>query len=444
LLIVMCVGMFLVQLDVTVVNVALPTIGSDLGTSLQGLQWVVDGYSVVLASLLLAGGTLGDRYGHKRIVLTGLALFGTASLLCGLAPGVGVLVGGRALQGLGAALLLPGTLAVITRAFPDRAEQAKAVGVWARVSALALPAGPLIGGALVSGLGWRTVFLVNLPIIVVAVPATLKLVTESAGQESQRLDPPGMVLATLTLAATVYAVISADRTGATDTVWIAIALAGLGLIGFLLRERRAASPLLPLPLLRTRAFAGANIVAAAMNLVGIGTVFVATLYLQTVQHHSAFIAGTMLLPLFLPLAALAPITGRLTGRYGPRPPMATGLILGIAGSLTLLGIAPTSSYLRLMPALLGLGIGMGLLTAAAVAAAVRAAPADRSGLASGVNNTARQAAGALAIAIYGAIAGSPRAATAFTAGLHTIALLGAAAWLAALALTWLTIPGRSD
>jgi len=216
------------------------------------------------------------------------------------------------------------------------------------------------------------------------------------------------------------------------------------LIGFLLRERRAASPLLPLPLLRTRAFAGANIVAAAMNLVGIGTVFVATLYLQTVQHHSAFIAGTMLLPLFLPLAALAPITGRLTGRYGPRPPMATGLILGIAGSLTLLGIAPTSSYLRLMPALLGLGIGMGLLTAAAVAAAVRAAPADRSGLASGVNNTARQAAGALAIAIYGAIAGSPRAATAFTAGLHTIALLGAAAWLAALALTWLTIPGRSD
>src|SRR5438067_8042525 len=148
LLTVMCVGMFLVQLDVTVVNVALPKIGSDLGTSLQGQQWVVDGYSVVLASLLLAGGTLGDRYGHKRIVLTGLSLFGAASLLCGLAPSIGVLVAGRALQGLGAAMLLPGTLAVITSAFPDRAEQARAVCVWAGVSALALPAGPLIGGAL--------------------------------------------------------------------------------------------------------------------------------------------------------------------------------------------------------------------------------------------------------------------------------------------------------
>jgi DHA2 family methylenomycin A resistance protein-like MFS transporter len=444
LLTAMCVGMFLVQLDVTVVNVALPKIGSDLATSLQGQQWVVDGYSVVLASLLLAGGTLGDRYGHKRVVLTGLALFATASLLCGLAPGIGILIGGRALQGLGAALLLPGTLAVITRAFPDRAEQARAVGVWAGVSALALPAGPLIGGALVSGLGWRTVFLINLPIIAIALPATIKLVAESADKDSRRLDPPGMVLATVTLAATVYAVISAGRTGAVGPVWIGAALAGFGLIGFVLWERRAPSPLLPLPLLRTRAFTGANIVAAAMNLVGVGTVFVATLYLQTVQHHSAFIAGTMLIPLFLPLAALAPITGRLTGRYGPRPPMTIGLILGTAGSLAMLGIAPTSSYLRLLPVLLGLGIGMGLLTAAVVAAAVRAAPADRSGLASGVNNTARQAAGALAIAIYGAIAGSPHAATTFTAGLHTIGLLGAAAWLAALALTWLTIPSKSD
>jgi DHA2 family methylenomycin A resistance protein-like MFS transporter len=443
LLTVMCVGMFLVQLDVTVVNVALPQIGARLATGLPGQQWVVDGYAVVLASLLLAGGTFGDRYGHKRVVLAGLGLFGVASLVCGAAPDVGVLIAGRALQGLGAALLLPGTLAVVTRAYPDRAEQARAVGVWAGVSALALPAGPLIGGALVYGLGWRAVFLINLPIIAAAVPATIRLVTETTDEHPRRLDVPGVALATCTLAATVYAVITAGRGDADAAVWISAAIAVLALAGFLLRERHAQDPLLPLALLRKPAFAGANLVAAAMNLVGIGTIFVATLYLQTVQHHNAFTAGVMLLPLFVPLAALAPITGRLTGRYGPRPPMTCGLILGAAGSLAMLGLTPDSSYPRLLPILLGLGIGMGLLTAAVVAAAVRSVPADRAGLASGVNNTSRQAAGALAIAIYGAIAGTPANGPSFTSGLHTIGLIGAIAWIAALGLTWLTIAPKT-
>jgi len=444
ILTVMCVGMFLVQLDVTIVNVALPRIGSGLATGLAGQQWVVDGYAVVLASLLLAGGTFGDRYGHKRVVLAGLGLFGVASLACGVAPDVGVLVAARAVQGAGAALLLPGTLAVVTHAYPDRAEQAHAVGVWAGVSALALPAGPLIGGALVSGFGWRTVFLINLPIIAVAIPATIRLVEDSVEKNARRLDVPGMALATVTLAATVYAVIASGHGGSPAPVWIAAAIAVAALLGFLVQERRARDPLLPLGLLRTPAFAGANLVAAAMNLVGIGIVFVATLYLQTVQHHAAFVAGVMLLPLFVPLAALAPVTGRITGRYGPRLPITCGLIIGAAGSFALLGIAPDSSYVRLLPVLLGLGIGMGLLTAAVVSAAVRAAPPERAGLASGVNNTARQAAGALAIALYGAIAGSPSDGPAFTSGLHVIGLIGGTTWLAALGLTWLTISRRSD
>ncbi|MEV4313601.1 MFS transporter [Actinocrispum sp. NPDC049592] len=436
LLVVMCVGMFLVQLDVTVVNVALPQIADDLHTGLQGQQWVVDGYAVVLASLLLAGGTIGDRYGHKRVVLTGLALFGAASLVCGVAPNVGLLIAGRALQGLGAALLLPGTLAVITRAFPDEKEQAHAVGIWAGVSALALPAGPLLGGALVSGVSWRAVFLINLPVIAVAFPAAIRLVRETVDKHPRRLDIPGMALATLTLAAVVYAVITS---GPNTAVWVA---AAASLAGFLLWERHTPDPLLPLPLLRHPAFAGPNLVAGAMNLVGIGTIFVATLYLQTVQHHSAIVAGAMLLPLFVPLAALAPVTGRLTGRYGPRLPMTGGLVLGILGSLALLGLSPTSSYGRLLPVLLGLGVGMGLLTAAVVAAAVRSVPPDRSGLASGVNNTARQTAGAIAVAAYGAIAGSPTDGAGFTSGLHTIGVIGAVAWAAALALTWLTVPSK--
>ncbi|MGW4210880.1 MFS transporter [Lentzea sp. NPDC004789] len=581
LLTVMCVGMFLVQLDVTIVNVALPEIASRLHTGVEGQQWVVDGYAVVLASLLLAGGTLGDVFGHKRVVLGGLGTFGVASLICGVAPGIGVLVAGRALQGLGAALLLPGTLAVITRAFPGRAEQARAVGVWAGVSALSLPAGPLLGGALVSWLGWRAVFLVNLPIIAVAVPATVRLVREvrsggggvaavsadrlgghnasaaavpadrlgwrnpeaavvsddrlgarnsgaaavsgdrlgpgnsgaaavsgdrlgarnsgaaavsgdrlgpgnsgaaavsgdrldrhnsgaaavptsdrlargsidapgaapvsnapgrqDTGATTRRLDVPGVALATLTLAAAVFAVITTGRGDAPLTAWSAATLAALALGGFLWWERRAADPVLPLSLLRRKAFAGANLVAAAMNFVGIGTIFVTTLYLQTVQRHAAFVAGAMLLPLFVPLAALAPVTGRLTGRFGPRVPMVGGLVVGAVGSLAFLGLGPESGYLRLLPVLAGLGVGMGLLTAAVVAAAVRSVPAERAGLASGVNNTARQAAGALAVAVYGAVAGAPSAGGAFTGGLHVLGVVGAVTWLGALGLTLLTI-----
>ncbi|MGH9069287.1 MAG: MFS transporter [Acidimicrobiales bacterium] len=441
---VMCVGMFLVQLDVTVVNVALPDIRVGLHTSLAGQQWVVDAYAVVLASLLLAGGTSGDRYGHKRLVLGGLGLFGAASLLCGSAPSIGVLIGARAVQGLGAALLLPGTLAVITRAFPARGEQAQAVGVWAGVSALALPAGPLLGGALVSGLGWRAVFFINLPIIAVAVPATARLVGETLDEHARRLDLPGTGLAAVALAGTVYAVISAGRDGAGLAVWVSAGLAGAAALGFVLAEHRSAHPVLPLGLLRAPAFAGANLVAAAMNLVCIGTVFVATLYLQTVQHHSAFVAGVLLLPLFVPLAALAPLTGRITARYGPRLPMSGGLIVGAAGSAALIGLQPASHYLRVLPALGGLGQGMGLLTAAVVAAAVRAVPAERAGLASGVNNAARQAAGALAVAIYGAVAGSPTHPGRFTAGLRTLGIGAALLWVGALALTLVTVRSRPD
>ena len=452
LLAVMCVGMFLVQLDVTVVNVALPAIRTGLATGLAGQQWVVDAYAVVLASLLLLGGTVGDRFGHKRVVLLGLGLFGAASLVCGLAPSVAVLVAARAMQGVGAALLLPGTLAVITRAYPGRREQARAVGIWAGVSALALPAGPLLGGALVSGLSWRAVFLINIPIIAVAAPAAVKLVRETTESATRRLDVPGGAMAAVALAGVVFAVISTGHHGPGTTVWVAAALAVAALVGFVLRERHTAEPMLPLSLLRSPAFTGANLVAAAMNLAGIGTVFVATLYLQSVQHHSAFTAGVMLLPLFAPLAALAPITGRLTARFGPRPPMTAGLVLGAAGSAALVGLTPASSYLRFLPVLLGLGIGMGLLTAAVVAAAVRSVPAERSGLASGVNNTARQAAGALAIAVYGVLAGSPTRPDRFTDGLGAIGILGAAVWLAALILTWLTIrrarpprpPGTED
>lgn len=436
----MCAGMFLVQLDVTVVNVALPRIRADLGASLAGQQWVVDAYAIALAGLLLIGGAAGDRYGHKRVVLTGMAVFAAASLLCAVAPGVGVLVSARAVQGIGAALLLPGTLAVITRTYSGRAEQARAVGVWAGASALALPAGPVLGGALVTVLGWRSVFWLNVPIIVVAGGAVALLVRDERDGSVGRLDVIGAVCAAVALASAVYAVIMLGAHGPGTAAGIAVALTGAALVALAARERRAAQPLLPPALLRTPGFGGANLVAAAMNFVGIGTVFAATLYLQTVQVRSALLAGVLLLPLFVPLAALAPVTGRVVGRVGPRAPMCGGLLLGVAGSAALIGVSPSSSYLRFLPVLLGLGVGMGFLASAVVAAAMRAAGSDRAGLASGVNNTARQAAGALGIAVYGSVIGNPDDPPGFTAGLQTMGVIAAAIWAAALVITVVMIP----
>jgi MFS family permease len=259
---VMCVGYFLVLLDVTALNVAVPAIGAGLRVGVTGLQWVVNGYALALAALLLVGGALGDAYGHRRVVLSGLALFGAASAGCGLAPSAGVLVAARVLQGVGAALLLPGTLAIITRAFPEPAAQARAIGVWAGVGSVALPAGPVLGGGLVAAWGWRSVFLVNVPVVLVAALLALRTV-RSDRVAGPRPDLGGLVRAVLGL-------------------------------------------------LRRPAFAVANAVAAAMNFGSLGLLFLLTLFLQTVQQRSAPAAGGAVLPLFLPLVVLAPLAGRAT------------------------------------------------------------------------------------------------------------------------------------
>jgi MFS transporter, DHA2 family, methylenomycin A resistance protein len=378
LLALLCVGIFLVQLDVTVVNVALPAIRTGLQTSAAGQQWVVSGYMIVLAGLLLVCGALGDRIGHRRIVLAGLAVFGGASLVCGVAPNIELLLAARAVQGVGAALLLPGTLAVITDQYADKAARARAVGIWAGAGALALVAGPMLGGALVSGFGWRAVFLINLPIIAAALPLAWRIVPRRSSDHRE-----------------------ARR-----------------------RLRLGAD------------FIGANVVAGLMNLVGLGTLLALTLYLQEHLHQSALRAGLELVPVLLPLAVLGPVSGRVTARYGPRLPMSFGLALGAIGSLSLLAVHPNSHYAAVIPVELCLGIGMGFLTAAVVHAAINALPTERAGLASGVNNTARQAVGAVGIAVYSAVLSHARG---FTTGLHTLGWLGCALWVLGLGITWLTV-----
>jgi DHA2 family methylenomycin A resistance protein-like MFS transporter len=419
LLFTMCAGMFLVQLDVTVVNVALPAIGTDLHAGLAAQQWVVDGYAVVLAAFLLTGGALGDVFGHRRVVLAGFALFGTASAACGLAGAALWLVAARAGQGLGAALLLPGTLAVITKAYPGRTERARALGIWAGVSALALAAGPVLGGAVVSVAGWRPVFWLNVPVVLVAALATRRLLPRGERVPGRRIDVAGVATAVPALGAGVYAVIAGSAEAGVAAV--------VALAGFVAVERRSLDPMLPPRTL------SANFVAAAMNFAGIGAILVPTLYLQGVRHASPVTAGLEVLPMFGPLSLLAPVAGRLTGRFGPRPPMVAGLALGALGLLNLVLLNETSGYAALLPTLLGLGIGMGLLTTAVVTAAVGGVPPGRAGVAGGINNTARQAGGALGVAVLGAVAGEPGGR--FLAGLHEVGVIAGVLWLVAIGVT---------
>jgi DHA2 family methylenomycin A resistance protein-like MFS transporter len=419
-LVVMCVGMFLVLLDVTVVNVALPRLRTDLGASVGSLQWIVDGYAVALASLMLACGDLGDRHGHKRVVLVGLAAFGAGSLAAGLAPGPALLVAGRVVQGVGAAFLLPGTLAVVSRTYPDAAERARAIGIWAAISSLALPAGVIAGGALVDGPGWRWAFLLNLPIIAVALPVTARVVRESREPAARALDVPGAALSVALLATLTFAIIARAP---------AAGVAPVGLLAALVTvERRRPEPLLPPAPFRRPAFGAANAVAGAMNLGTLGTLFVLTLFLQDVQGRSALDAGVAILPAFALLAVAAPLTGRLVGRIGPRWPMVAGLLIAAAG----LGLLADET---LLAASVLWGLGLGLLTPAVVAAAMGAVEPDRAGLAAAVNNTARQAGGAIGIAAAGAIAGSP-ARAGFVHAFHAVALGAAALYVAAAALAW--------
>lgn len=436
---VMCVGYFLVLLDVTVVNVALPSIDAGLGAGVSGLQWVVDGYAVALASLLLAAGTTGDLFGHQRTVLVGLAVFGVASLGCALAPTVGVLVAARVVQGVGAALLLPGTLAIISRAYPGD-EQAGAIGVWAAVGSVALPAGPLAGGFLVQLLGWRSVFFVNVPVVLVAGIVAARVVRADHQPTGRRLDVPGAVTAALLLGTTTFAVIELGRGGV--GAWAFAAAAAL-LAVFVLVERRAADPMVPLPLFGRPAFAAANAVAGAMNLGTLGLLFVLTSYLQVVQGRSAIATGAAMLPLFLPLPLIAPLAGRWTSRRGPRPPMLAGLLVAAFGVALLVRVGAGSSYAVLVPALLLWGIGIGVLTPAVVAAAVAAVEPSRAGLASGMNNTARQAGGALGIAAYGAVAGPATHPAAYVGGLHAVGLVTAGLFLAGAAATAVLVPRAS-
>ncbi|MBX6387211.1 MAG: MFS transporter [Microbispora sp.] len=403
----LCSGYFLVLLDVTVVNVAVPQIGAELRTGSGGLAWTVDAYSVPLAALLLASGAIGDLVGHRKVVLLGFVGFGGASVLCALAPSIGVLVAARAIQGIGAALVLPGTLALLVDNSPDETSRNRLVGAWAAIGGAALPAGPVIGGLLVQAAGWRAVFWLSVPVITLALIPVIRL-PGSALRSVRNVDWAGAALLVATLTCFVTAIIQGPAAPRVAVPFAAVAVCAL--LGFLVLEQRVPQPLLPVPREARRPLGLASLVAGLMNLCALGALFVLTQVFQTVHRLDPLAAGVLTLPAMLPLPLFGAPAGRLATRIGVWRAAAVGLLVaaagmaGIATDLTTTG----TGYIVLALFLAVWGTGLGILTPAIVAAALKATP-RAPGLASGASNTARQTGGALGVAIFAAVGGSATA-----------------------------------
>jgi EmrB/QacA subfamily drug resistance transporter len=436
-------GSGMAMLDSTVVNVALPTLGRQFDASLAGLQWTVNGYTLTLAALILLGGALGDRYGRRRVFSIGVAWFATASLLCGLAPNLPALVAARALQGVGGALLTPGSLAMIQASFVP-ADRARAVGAWSGLAGIAGALGPFLGGWLLE-LSWRLIFWINVPVAVLVLAVTARHVPESRSPASPgRFDVLGAVLGALGLAGITAALVRAGESGWSGTVLVTGLVGALAVTGFVLRERAAARPMLPFSLFSSAQFAGANAVTFAMYAALGGVFFFVALQLQVSAGFPPLAAGASLLPITVLMLLLSARAGALAQRIGPRLPMTVGPLVCGVGVLLLSRIGPGSAYLPVIfPATVVFGLGLSLTVAPLTAAVLAAADVSRAGIASGVNNAVARAAGLLAVAVLPLTAGltgdAYRDPAVFTAGFR-LAMVQCAVLLAVGGLlAWATI-----
>lgn len=397
-------GSAIVFVDQTVVNVALPALREDLGASLAGQQWVVEAYLLMLASLVLVGGSLGDLYGRRRIFAIGVAGFGAASLVCAIAPSIGVLIAARALQGAFGALLVPSSLAIITTVYGP-GERAAAIGSWTAGTSAAIAVGPPLGGFLVDALSWRVIFAMNVPLVLACLWLIVRAVPESPGDGAHRIDVLGALLCALGLAGPVYALIQQPTLGWSDPeVWVA-GLAGLGAFGaFFAYERIARDPMMPLSIFRSRNFAVGNIVTfAAYAGLGAATFFVA-IFLQQVAGYSALEAGLALTPITLLLVTLSRRFGAFSTRVGPRLLMTAGPLAGGIGMLLYARVDERGAYLtQVLPATLVFGLGLAMTVAPLTATVLEAADRRHAGVASGVNNAIARVSSLLAIAAVGAV-----------------------------------------
>ncbi|MDL2075470.1 MFS transporter [Streptomyces sp. GXMU-J15] len=429
-------GSSMALLDSTVVNVALPRIGTDLDANLSALQWTVNAYMLTLAGLILLGGSLGDRYGRRRIFVVGVLWFAAASLLCGLAPNAGILVAARALQGVGGALLTPGSLALIQASFhPD--DRSRAVGLWSGFGGIGAAVGPFLGGWLVDGPGWRWVFLLNVPLALLCVPIALRHVPESRDSTAHgRFDVLGAALGALALALVTYALIEAD--------WITAAVGVVLGVAFVYVEKRRADPMMPPDIFASRQFTAVNLVTLCVYAALGGFFFLAVIQLQVVSGYSALAAGTALLPATVLMLLLSARSGALADRIGPRIPLTVGPLVSAAGLLLMLRVGPDASYAAdVLPAVLVFGCGLVTLVAPLTATVLASVSVARAGLASGINNAAARVAGLIAVAALPLLTGmgeeAYRSPAAFDAAFDQAMLWCAGALLAGAALAFATV-----
>ncbi len=405
-----CLSLFMVGLDNTIVNIALPAIRTDLDASVSGLQWTIDAYTLVLASLLMLGGSTADRIGRRRIFQTGLLLFTAGSLLCGLAPGLGWLVTFRVVQAIGGSMLNPVAMSIVTNTFPDPRERARAIGIWGAVFGISLALGPVLGGLLVHTVGWRAIFWINVPVGLAGMALAQRFVPESRAPHPRRVDPVGQVLVVVLLAALSYAIIEGPGAGwGSARIVGAFAVAGVALLGLLGYEPRRREPLIELRLFRSAPFSGATSIAVTALCALAGLLFLNTLYLQEVRGLSALHAGLYTLPTAATMMVASPVSGRLVGAFGARIPLLIGGTAIAAGGVALTGLTTTTSTAMLLAIYALFGLGFGMVNAPITSTAVSGLPRAQAGVAAAFASTSRQVGQTLGVAIIG---------TAVTARIH--------------------------
>ena len=410
-----CSSLLIVSMDNTIVNVALPSIQRDLHASLAGLQWTVDAYTVVLASLLLLSGSTGDRFGRRRVFQTGLLLFVAGSLLCSLAPTLGWLIAARMIQAVGGSMMNPVALSIITNVFTNPRERAAAIGAWGAVVGISLALGPIVGGLLTETIGWRSIFWINVPIGLAAVVFAAIFVPESRAERPRRFDPVGQVLVIVALASLTYAIIDAPTANWASVQTIGLfALSAAAVAGLILYEPRRADPLIELRFFRSPPFTGATLLAICSFAAFSGFLFLNTLYLQEVRGYSALAAGACTLPMAAMAMVMSPVSGRMVGRGGPRLPLFIAGGCMCAGALLLTSLSASTPLALLLASYAIFGVGFGAVNPPITYAAVSGMPDNQAGVAAAVASTSRQVGQALGVAITGSILGTAAAAGART------------------------------
>ncbi len=435
-----CMSLLLVGMDVTIVNVALPAIQKDLHATLAGLQWIMDAYTLVVASLLMLSGAMSDRFGRRRVFQIGLTLFIAGSLLCSLAHTIGQLIAFRAIQGLGASMLNPVALSIVANVFKDPRERARAVGIWGAVGGVSFALGPLLGGALTQSIGWRSIFWINLPLGIIAVVLAAMYVPESKAAKTRAFDPVGQLLVFVGLTTLTYAVIDGRHHGWASPLIVAVLVASAAsLVAFFLYEPRRREPLVDLRFFRSVPFTSATLLGVCAFASFAGFLFLNALYLQRGRGFSAFHTGLCTLPLAATMMICSPLSGKLVGRYGTRPSLIASGAGFVLSTLLLTSLTITTPLLVLLAAYALFGIGLGMVNPAITNNAVAGMPLAQAGVAAAIASTSRQVGAALGVAVAGTVVSAGRTGQSnFTQSTHPIWWIMTACGVIVMLLGWIS------